>query len=274
MVLPRMGTAAVYSVMAGSTITNTGTTVITGSIALSPGSAVTGFPPGSVSAFTDISNGPANQAQVDLVQAYTDAQMASPAVDKSGVDLGTLILTPGAYRFTSSAQLTGTLTLDGQGNANSLFIIQVGSDLTTASASIVALVNGANSCNVFWQITRSATLGTGTSFQGTLIALTSITMTTRATIGVGGGVNGGRALARNGAVTLDTNRIIPPAGCTPAHAAVPAPSPSATRQPGLPNSGAPPAAGPPPPPWLPIFVAVLVGGILTASFTWGRRRRS
>src|SRR6202035_347704 len=132
-----------------------------------------------------------------------------------GVNLGGKTLTPGVYHFSSSAQLTGTLTLNGEGRSTAVFIFQIGSALTTASSSRVALINGANSCSVFWQVTSSATLGTRTSFQGNLIALTSITMTTGATIGVGGGVNGGRALARNGALTLDTNIIRPPTGvCT------------------------------------------------------------
>ena len=261
-VAPRLGTAAVYTVMGGSTITNTGPTTITGNVALSPGSAITGFPPGSVTGVIDNRNGNAIKAQTDLVTAYNDAAGATPFVDKSGVDLGGQTLTPGVYRFSSSAQLTGTLTLDGQGSANSTFIFQIGSALTTASASRVVLINGANSCQVFWQVTSSATLGTGTSFQGTLIALSSITMTTAATIGVGGGANGGRALARNGAVTLDSNTIIPPAGCTPARVA----------SPGLPDTGG--VSRPDGFPWLPLALAVLVSGILLTSTVRGRRRRA
>jgi Ice-binding-like len=175
---------------------------------------LTGFPPGIVTGSKDYNNAAAIKAQTDLVTTYNDAAGATPFTDMSGVDLGGKTLTPGTYRFSSSAQLTGTLTLDGQGSTDATFIFQIGSALTTASASRVVLINGAGACAVFWQVTSSATLGTTTAFQGNLIALTSITMTTGATIGVGGGVNGGRALARNGAVTLDSNVITPPpAGC-------------------------------------------------------------
>ncbi|HSP64602.1 MAG TPA: ice-binding family protein, partial [Candidatus Deferrimicrobium sp.] len=133
----------------------------------------------------------------------------------------------------SSAQLTGTVTLDGQGSTDATFIFQIGSTLTTASASPVRLINGAGGCAVFWQVTSSATLGTTTDFQGNLVALTDITMTTGATIGVGGGLDGGRALARNGAVTLDSNIITPPPpGCTYIPATSSTPTPGATPKPG------------------------------------------
>ena len=122
----------------------------------------------------------------------------------TGQDLGGLTLTPGVYCFSSSAQLTGTLTLDAQGNPNAVFIFKIGSTLTTASNSSVVVINtGGNSsiaCNVFWQVGSSATLGTGTSFAGNILALTSITLNTGANVS-------GRVLARNGAVTLDTNNV-------------------------------------------------------------------
>jgi type VI secretion system secreted protein VgrG len=243
--------------------------VITGNMAISPGSAVTGFPPGRVTGVVDNRNGAAIKAQTDLVTAYNDAAGATPFVDKSGVDLGGQTLSPGVYRFSSSAQLTGTLTLDGQGDTNATFIFQIGSALTTASASRVVLINGANACGVFWQVTSSATLGTGTSFQGTLIALSSITLTTAATIGVGGGINGGRALARNGAVTLDTNTIIPPAACTLSHATA---FPGLSGLPGLPDTGG--VSRPDGFPWMPLALAVLISGILVTSTVWRRRRRA
>jgi hypothetical protein len=233
---PRLLTAANYTVMGGSAITNTGPTVITGNLAISPSNAssVTGFPPGIVIGSKDYSNAAAIQAQTDLVTTYNDAAGVTPFTDMSGIDLGGKTLTPGTYHFSSSAQLTGTLTLDGQRSTNATFIFQIGSTLTTASASRVVLINGAGACAVFWQVTSSATLGTTTAFQGNLIALSSITMTTGATIGVGGGVNGGRALARNGALTLDTNVITPPpAGCT----FVAAPTPLSTPTP-TPHTGA------------------------------------
>ena len=230
---PRLGTAANYAVMAGTTITNTGPTIVNGNLALSPGSAVEGFPPGVVTGETDVMNADAVLAQTDLVTAYNDAAAAVSTRDMTGVDLGGLTLTPGVYTFTSSAQLTGTLTLDGQGSTNATFIFQIGSTLTTASASRVKLINGAGGCAVFWQVGSSATLGTTTAFQGTIMALQSITMNTGATIGVGGIGNGGRALARNAALTLDANVITPPPpGCTfaaaPGASESPATAPSAS----------------------------------------------
>lgn len=263
-VQPRLGSAAVFAVMGGSTITNTGPTVVNGNLALSPGSSLTGFPPGRVTGYIDLNNGAAIKAQTDLVTAYNDAAGETPFVDKSGIDLGGQTLTPGAYKFSSSAQLTGTLTLDGQGATNPMFVFEIGSALTTASNSRVSLINGANSCNLFWQVTSSATLGTGTSFQGTLIALSSITLTTGATIGSGGGVNGGRALARNGAVTMDSNTITPPASCTPTHTSVFAP--------GLPDTGG--VARPDGLPWAPLALAFFISAILVASTVSKRRRRS
>ena len=276
-VQPRLLTAANYTAIAGSAVTNTGPTVITGNLALSPGSAVSGFPPGSVTGTQDVNNAKAAQAQTDLVTTYNDAAGATPFTDMSGVDLGGKTLTPGVYRFSSSAQLTGTLTLDGQGSTNATFIFQIGSTLTTASASNVVLRNGAGACAVFWQVTSSATLGTGSSFQGNLIALTSITMTTGATIGAGGGVNGGRALARNGALTLDGNTITPPpVGCvfaasttsttsTTTASTTSSSTTSSSSSPGVPATGvSSPAAAP----WL-----LGSGALLLLTLALRRRRR-
>jgi len=128
----------------------------------------------------------------------------------TGQDLGGLTLGPGVYRFDSSAQLTGILTLDGEGSSNPTFIFQMGSTITTASNSSVVLINGAGGCAVFWQVGSSATLGTGTQFQGTIMALASITATTGVTVGAGGGSNGGRLLALQAAVTMDTNVVVQP----------------------------------------------------------------
>jgi len=116
------------------------------------------------------------------------------------MDLGGLILTPGVYTFASSAQLTGILTLDAQGNPGAVFIVKIGSTLTTASGSTVRVINRGSACNVYWQVGSSATLGTGTAFLGNILALTSVTLTTAATVS-------GKALARNGAVTMDTNGV-------------------------------------------------------------------
>ena len=198
---PNLGTTKSFAVLGGSTVTNTGSTVVTGDLGLSPGSAVTGFPPGLVLGGTiEASTAVAIQAQNDATTAYN--ALASQACDQnlSGQDLGGMTLMGGTYCFSTSAQLTGTLTLNAAGNPNAVFIIKTGSTLTTGSNSKVLLLNGASSCNVFWQVGSSATLGTGTTFSGSIIALTSITLTTGASVQ-------GRTLARNGAVTLDTNTV-------------------------------------------------------------------
>ena len=196
-----LGTAGSYAVLAGQAVTNTGPTVVTGNLGVSPNNAVSGFPPGLVLGGT-IHQGDAHagQAQSDLTTAYNDASGRACDVSLTGQDLGGMTLTSGVYCFSSSAQLTGTLTLDAEGVPNAVFIFQIGSTLTTASASRVALINGAQACNVYWQVGSSATLGTDTTFVGNILALTSITLDTRASVH-------GRVLARNGAVTLDNNTI-------------------------------------------------------------------
>jgi len=197
-----LGTAGSFGVLAGSTVTNTGATVVTGNLGVSPGTAVIGFPPGIVTPPSTIhaADAVASQAKADLVTAY-NAIVATPTlVDLSGTDLGGITLTPGVYGFTSSAQLTGTLTLDALGNANSVFIFKIGSTLTTATNSSVLVINNGSNCNVFWQVGSSVTLGTSTVFAGNILALTSATLTTGASVS-------GRVLARNGAVTLDGNAV-------------------------------------------------------------------
>ncbi len=193
-------TAARFGVLAGSTVTNTGSTVINGEVGLSPGTAVTGFPPGTATAI-HVADAVALQAQIDLTVAYLDVLSRPTTVGLTGQNLGGLTLAPGVYNFNSSAQLTGSLTLDGLGNPNARFIFNIGSTLTTASSSSVLLINGALGNNVYFRVGSSATLGTNTSFAGEILALTSITLNTGATI------NCGAALARNGAVTLDNNKI-------------------------------------------------------------------
>jgi hypothetical protein len=198
-----LGTAQNFGVLGGSTVTNTGATTVNGNVGVSPGSAVTGFPPGVVVGGAIHSNDAvAMQAQNDLTTAYNNIATTPCTVDLTGQNLGGLTLTPGVYCFSTSAQLTGALTLDALGNANALFLFKTGSTLTTASNSSVTVINnGGSSCNkVFWQVGSSATLGTGTTFTGDILALSSITLTT-------GSNTNGRALARNGAVTLDTNNV-------------------------------------------------------------------
>jgi type VI secretion system secreted protein VgrG len=240
-----LGTADGFAVLAGSTVTNTGPSVVHGDLGVSAGSAVVGFPPGLVNGTIHAADAVAAQAQSDLTIAYVDSAGRAPTDDLTGQDLGGLTLTDGTYAFTTSAQLTGTVTFDAQGDPDSVFIIQIGSTLTTASASSVSLTNGADACNIFWQVGSSATLGTDTAFQGNILALTSITLTTGATI-----VNG-RALARNGAVTLDTNVITqtpcataPPPTTAPTAAPTTNPVPSATPE-TSPTGPSPTAAGSP-----------------------------
>jgi hypothetical protein len=215
-----LGTAGDFSVLAGTTVTNTGPSVIDGgNVGVSPGSAITGFPPGSVSPpFTlNAADAIALQGQNDLTTAYNVAVGLAPTQNLTGQDLGGLTLLPGVYFFASSAQLTGTLTLNDLGDPNAQFVFQIGSTLTTASDSSVVTINGGSmpGCTVFWQVGSSATLGTGTEFEGHILALTSITLTT------GANITDGSALARNGAVTLDTNNI------TNCVASVPEPSAAA-----------------------------------------------
>ncbi|MHB8920268.1 MAG: IPTL-CTERM sorting domain-containing protein [Halothiobacillus sp.] len=195
-----LGTAQNFAVLGGSTVTNTGSSVVTGDLGVFPGLAITGFPPGMVTGTTYSGGAVAQQAQNDLTVAYNSLTSQSCTKDLTGQDLGGMTLTPGVYCFSTSAQLTGTLTLDAQGNPNAVFIFKMGSTLTTASGASIRVANGtsASACGVSWQVGSSATLGTGTSFLGNILALSSITLNT------GAGVSG-RVLARNGAVTMDTN---------------------------------------------------------------------
>jgi uncharacterized protein with beta-barrel porin domain len=200
---PSLGTAASFGVLAGTTVTNTNTpTIITGNLGVWPGSAVTGFPPGTVVGGTiHAGDAVAQQAQSDDTIAYLNLAGRPVTQDLTGQDLGGKTLIAGVYGYTSSAQLTGTLTLDGQGNSNSVFIIKIASGLTTASNSSIKLINGAQGGNVFFQVGSSAVLGTTTSFVGDILALTSITLNTNASIICGD------ALAQNGKVALDNNII-------------------------------------------------------------------
>jgi LPXTG-motif cell wall-anchored protein len=245
-----LATSANYSVLAGQTVTNTGPSVLNNSVGLSPGTSITGFPPGIVTppATIDATNAAAAQAQLDLTAAYLDAA-GRPLNVETTPDLSGLTLVGGVYAGPSKSplSLTGTLVLDGEGNPNSVFIFQTDSTLITGSASTVSLINGAQECNVFWQVGSSATLGTGSVFAGNILALTSIAVTTGVTVH-------GRALARNGEVTLDTDvftsptcdlttptpTTAPPADTTPADT-----TPADTTPPG--GGTTPPGGGTTPP---------------------------
>ena len=195
-----LGTAGAFAVLAGTpAVTNTGSTTITGDVGISPAASVTGFPPGIVSGTIHAADAVALQAKTDLVAAYNNAAGRTPVTVVSGGSLGGRTLVGGVYNAGGvTLDLTGTLTLDGESNPNSVWIFQATSDLITASSSTVSFVNGAQPCNVFWQVTSSATLGSGSTFAGTILALTSITVNNGVSID-------GRALARNGTVTLDND---------------------------------------------------------------------
>jgi LPXTG-motif cell wall-anchored protein len=215
-----LGTVGAYSVLGGQTVTNTGPTVLNRNVGVSPGTAITGFPPGITAGATHAADAAAAQAQLDLRVAYDDAAGRAPTASVAG-DLVGRTITPGVYKSTGPLGLTGRVTLDGKGDPNAVFIFQVASTLITGSASLVDAVNGAQACHVFWQVASSATLGTGSSFQGTILALTSISVTTGTTVK-------GRALARNGQVSLDTDVFTSPdCAVTPASSTATA-SPSAS----------------------------------------------
>ena len=193
-----LGTAASFSVLGGSTVTNTGPTTMFGDLGLSPGSSVTGAP--HVLGQTHVDDAVAIGAKNSLTTAYNDAA-SRPTNGSAGTDLAGQTFSPGVRTASSSLLLSsGSVTLDAQGDPNAVFIFQIGSTLITGSNTTVLLINGAQACNVFWQVGSSATLGTGTRFVGTVMASATITANTAATIH-------GRLLAQTGAVNLDTNTI-------------------------------------------------------------------
>ena len=204
-VAPPLGQAGGFAILGGSTVTNTGATAAIGDVGVAPGTAITGFPPGTLTGTLHSNDAVAQGGQTDLVAAYNALAGQACNTNLTGTDLGGLTLTSAVYCFSSSAQLTGTLNLDAQNNPNAVFIFQIGSTFTTASAASVVVINGGSDCNVFWQVGASETLGTGSALVGNTLALTSITLTT-------GASSHGSLLARNGAVTMDTNQI---GVCTP-----------------------------------------------------------
>jgi hypothetical protein len=209
-----LATAQPFVVLSGAGVTNTGPSVLNGDLGVSPGTSLTGFgAPAVVNGAIHANDGVAAQAQADLTTAYNVAagQAISPGNELTGQNLGGLTLTPGAYGFSSSAELTGQLTLDAQGDPNAQFVFVIGTTLITESASSVILTNGASPCNVYWKVGSSATFGSGTAFEGNVLALETISMTSGVTFL-------GRALARNGEVTLDNDVLTAPkcsTGSTP-----------------------------------------------------------
>ena len=196
-------TANSFAVLGASTVTNTGPSIVDGNLGVSPGTAITGFPPGTVTppGVMHAGDAVADEAQNEVTTAYNTLANLPFTTSLTGQDLGGLTLIPGVYNFTTTAQLTGTLTLNDEGNPSALFVIQIGSTLTTASNSSVVFLNGEMDDEVYWQVGSSATLGSDTAFSGNILALASITMNT------GASIQCGRALARNGAVTMDDNIV-------------------------------------------------------------------
>ena len=201
-----LGAADSFVVLAGAGVTNTGPTKLNGDLGTFPTTTITGAGSLTITGTNHAGDGVTQQAKTDLVTAFNNAAGQGPT-SPIAADLGGQTLTAGVYNSASSIGLTGALTLNAAGNPNAVFVFQAGSTLTTASGSQIVLANGAQACNVYWQIGSSATLGTGSSFKGTIIAQASITVTTGASVE-------GRVLARDGAVTLDTNTITKPSCVT------------------------------------------------------------
>jgi hypothetical protein len=198
-----LGSSSTMAILSGSAITNTGATIITGNIGLSPGTSIGGFPPGTLNGTLHINDSIANQAKLDLTTAYNDAagRTCKDMVTLSG-NIGGLTLTPGLYMSTSSLAISsGDLTFNALGNPGAVFIIQIASSLTVTSGRQVILSGGALASNIFWQVGSSATFGTTSAFKGIVLVMQSITFDTGATLD-------GSAFARTGAVVLAGNTIV------------------------------------------------------------------
>ncbi|MCX5068144.1 ice-binding family protein [Micromonospora lupini] len=221
-----LGTAADFAVLAGTTVTNTGLSVVTGDLGVSPGTAVTGFPPGQLNGAIHSNDGPAVQAKSDLAVAYNNAASRT-TTDVVATELGGTTKTTGVYESAGGTfTLAGDLTLDAEGDPNAVFIFKTTTTLITGASSTVNLINGAQSCNVFWQVGSSVTLGANSLFRGNLLTFTSIT------VGAALEVDG-RAMAINGAVTMDTDTVTRSTCAEPGELSISAPETATLSSAGL-----------------------------------------
>ncbi|MDP3837153.1 MAG: ice-binding family protein [bacterium] len=219
-----LGTADNFAVLAGSAITNTGSSVINGDLGITPGTSITGFPEGVINGLTQVANPAAVQAQVDLTTAYLNLSGQTP-VSTIPTELGGTTQMPGIYDSADGTfAITGALTLDGQGDPDAVFIFKTATTLITDGASTISLINGVQACNVFWYVGSSATLGANSVFKGNIITFTSATLTTGANVE-------GRVLARNGAVTLDSSTVTKAVCAAPVVPVIVEPTPIVTSTP-------------------------------------------
>ncbi len=207
-----LGTADSFVVLAGTEVSATGANTLNGDLGIYSGTSLTGPGTITITGTEYVGDAVAQQAQADLTTAYLNAAAQTPALTLTPADLAGRTLTAGVYTVDATMELTGVLELDAEGNPDALFVIQASSDLIVDAGASVSLINGAQWCNVFWQVDSSASIGTGASFAGSILALTSITLADSAIVE-------GRALAREGNVTMINNTFTAPA-CTPASAGV------------------------------------------------------